>query len=189
MENAITDLKTALKQPVTIFVIVGRFLGYVFILYRPLEGILFSILFDILDFEILSIGNIHWKLYNKIEKPVDYFQYIFMLVPAYYTPVFLPYVILLGIRTMGMGAYYIFNSDRVFIIFPNMAEYFLLFYFIFQRLNINISVVSWQFLAILYIFKLAQEYIMHQKDSNDMGIKLYDFDRKIREKFFTKKVI
>lgn len=155
--------KTIWLNKYVIFVSVMRISGYVYMLYRPLEGILLSMLFDVLDWLILSFGKLPLKEYHNVDKPLDYLQYLFLIPLVFNTYIFDAYILLLAYRTLGQFVVSYFKDRRLYFLFPNFAEYLALAYFLIQRFNWNLELDSIYFIVSLTILKLVQEYWIHVK--------------------------
>ena len=142
-------------------VIILRISVYFLIPFYPLEAIVVSILLDMIDWHILSWGNVTQGLYHKIDKPLDYLQYLFMIPPLLNTPIFIPYIALLVWRTIGHFLYEKFQKRFVFILFPNMGEYIAIVYLISNRFELNINPLAPNIFLLILSFKLAQETWIH----------------------------
>lgn len=155
-------------------------------LFFPFYGMLLSILFDILDWFILSFGRLKREQYDNIDKPLDYLQYSVLIPILINTPILFPYLLLLLYRTIG---YYIvkkFNNEKLYIFFPNLAEYIALLYFFNIEFNLNIEIFSTQIILSLIAIKLFQEYWIHIKPNSyswSLGCKFHDYLDSIKAKF------
>ncbi|MBI2356831.1 hypothetical protein HYV12_02145 [Candidatus Dojkabacteria bacterium] len=154
-------MKSLLGNKYVQFVIFIRVIGYIVILYFPLEGILLSIVLDMLDWHILSWGNIPQRLYHVLDKPLDYIQYLFMIPPLLNTPIFTHYIIFLIWRTIGHIIYTKFKQRFIFIIFPNIAEYLAIVYLLSEKFALNIDSTSFSVILGIVIFKIINEVWIH----------------------------
>ena len=138
------------------------------ILYNPILGVIISILLDIADYYFFSFGRFRLSEYHAMDKPIDYIQYIFMIIPAIDTPILVPYLVLLWWRTVGMVGFELgLIKVKYFILFPNIAEYIFLAYFIIQWLKLDISVFDWYVFIPILLFKLWQEWQLHKPKKSD----------------------
>ena len=139
-----------------------RIIGYFVIFVNPVVGVLLSMFLDIIDGLLFGFGGFSLEEYHRFDKPVDYIQYVFMLIPAYFQPIFTIYVALLLFRTVGMLLYRRYHSRWLFVIFPNVAEYYFLLYFLNQAFGwFTYSGNEVTILLMLYLFKLLHEYYLH----------------------------
>ena len=130
-------------------------------LWYPLEALLASMLLDVLDSFFFAFANFDKKQYHNWDKALDYLHYLILLIVICKSPIFLVAVGLLVFRSIG---HYLFNKTgdhRLFIIFPNIYEYYVLAYLLIIRFDIVLSINSWQIWLGLFLFKLAQEYYVH----------------------------
>ncbi|MCC7290036.1 hypothetical protein IT417_02195 [bacterium] len=146
-----------------VVVVILRVSGYIYMLYRPFEGMLISILFDILDWFILSFGKLPLKKYHEIDKPLDYLQYVFLIPILFHTPIFKVYLLLLGWRTIGYLLSLKLRTTKTYLFFPNFGEYVALIYFTIEKFSLKIDVYSMYILVPLVIGKFCQEYWIHFK--------------------------
>ncbi|KKR06099.1 MAG: hypothetical protein UT34_C0001G0139 [candidate division WS6 bacterium GW2011_GWF2_39_15] len=142
-------------------VIILRLLGYLVIPFKPLEGILLSMFLDCVDWWILSWGGIPKRMYHVLDKPLDYIQYLVMLIPLFHTPIFPAYALLLLWRTIGLIIYTKKHSNKIFALFPNVAELLALIYLISEKFNLNINVLDFKILFLLLVIKVIQEFWLH----------------------------
>lgn len=139
-----------------------RLLSYLSIYITPFWGILLAIYFDAWDWDYLQKYNMpkHW--YHRIDKVVDYVEYLILLPIMYFTPVFYWYLGFLLWRTIGTAWYFFADTkDSIFVFFPNMAEYIALFHFMSETFGLGWNVVSWQWLFGLLVYKTLVELQLH----------------------------
>ncbi len=168
-----------LRNKYVLFVVAMRVSGYIYMLYRPLEGMILSIFLDILDWFILSFGKFKKEDYHKIDKPLDYLQYLFLIPIVFNTYIFEAYMLLLGWRTIGQIIASKTGNRALYFFFPNIAEYLALLYFIKVRFNLNIELDAWFIVAGLITFKLVQEYWIHIKKASHSWHIGIDFRTKV----------
>ncbi|HRI05957.1 MAG TPA: hypothetical protein PLV59_03375 [Candidatus Dojkabacteria bacterium] len=172
------SFKEEWSNPYIRTVILLRIGAYLFIPFYPLEAIALSIILDMLDWHILSWGNVPKEVYHKIDKPLDYIQYIFMIPMLIGTHIFIAYMGLLIWRTIGHYLYSKYQKRFVFILFPNIAEYIAIVYLVSERFHLNIDPLSTQVFTLILIFKLIQEIWIHylaKGSSYDMAKNLKAF--------------
>lgn len=148
-------------KPVRVMFLV-RLLSYLSIYITPFWGMILAIYFDAWDWDYLQKYNMpkHW--YHRIDKVVDYIEYIVILPLMFFTPVFYWYVGFLIWRTLGTLLYFFAKTkDSIFVLFPNVAEYIALFYFMSVTFSLGWNVVSAPWLLGIVIYKLAVELQLH----------------------------
>lgn len=155
-----------ITNPYVILVIVYRIAGYVFMMYRPLEGMIISFIFDMLDWWTFSFGKLPVEIYEDYDKPLDYIQYIFLIPLLYSTPIFLPYMLFLIWRTLGHLVYHKTLNRKFFILFPNIAEYIAFIYFLDLQVPLDLYPLSPLPFAGILLFKLFQEIGLHYSPKN-----------------------
>jgi hypothetical protein len=151
-----------LYLPVAI-IIVMRVGGFLYMFIDPVIGILLSFLFDCLDAFVLYLFDVPYSgHYHKIDKRLDYLQYVLLLPIAWFYPIFNVILIAYIFRTIGDVLVYFTNRRIFFIIFPNFIEYIFLIYLIIDRFSLPINWYSPYILIPLCIFKLVQELLIHK---------------------------
>lgn len=147
--------ETFWKATTVVFLV--RFLCYFLIPFWPVEGMILAIILDILDYQYFAREGIAMDQYRLMDKPIDYLQYLFMIPLAITTPVWTLYWITLLWRTIGSLFKKYTGWKYTYVIFPNMAEYILLIYFMAERFDWNIEVASYEVLLGLLTFKTIIE--------------------------------
>lgn len=150
-----------ITNPYILAVLVMRISGYIFMLFYPFEGLILSLFFDCLDQYFFAWGNIGKEHYHKWDKPIDYLEYPIILYLCLDTQVFPVIIILFAYRTIGHVLYYFRKDDKIFILFPNILEYYFLVYLVITRFNFAININDWRIWLGLIIFKLIQEVYVH----------------------------
>lgn len=130
-------------------------------LFNPFWGIVVSMILDMLDWYILSFAGLKVQQYHDIDKPLDYLQYIFLIPSVFNTSIFEAYIILLAWRTIGQIIFSKSNSHKIFILFPNIAEYLAFLYFFRLEFNLNFQLDEPLIVFGLFLFKLIQECVLH----------------------------
>jgi hypothetical protein len=130
-------------------------------LFNPFWGMVISMVLDMIDWHILGFSGLKHKYYHEIDKPLDYIQYLFLIPLVFNTTIFEPYILLLAWRTIGQVMFSKFNTHRIFILFPNIAEYLAFLYFFRLEFSLNFQLDDPSIVFGLIIFKLAQESILH----------------------------
>lgn len=149
------------KQFGLILVILIRVLSSFLVFWKPIEAIFLSFFLDIIDGTILAYYGWKREEYHRIDKPLDFFHYVLLLIVAMNTSVFFIALLLFIFRMIGHVLFEFSKDDRVFILFPNIFEYYLLLHLIFVKYIPDLSVNRWWILLLLIIFKLCIEIFRH----------------------------
>ncbi len=161
--------KTPLRLLPYIFNLIARIVAPFFIWQSPFWVTIAMIFLDgtdVITFRF-AFSSKRSKLYQTIDKALDYYMYLFLLAYATSTNFFLLLLTLFLARTAGTIIYFIKKDRRIFMLFPNIFE------------NVFIIVVAaltfptlapltegpnfYLALALATVLKLAQEYIIHVK--------------------------
>jgi hypothetical protein len=143
-----------------------------FIFVSPLLTLFISLIVDNIDGQLFYDAGFRWKTYNKVDKFLDYWWYIFILIYFYvYLPqLFLVALILFVIRTVGqvLGVY--LQIEKIYIFFPNILEWFFMLSILLpnQKLEYNLIIATGISLFVEYIihinnFHLISKYIHHRE--------------------------
>ncbi|MCC7304193.1 hypothetical protein IT418_02140 [bacterium] len=139
-----------------------RFLAYFLIYLSPFWGMVLAIYLDTWDWDYLQKYKVSSKWYHRIDKVVDYLEYLVIIPLVIGTPIAELYLLFLAWRTMGMILYFFAEmNSKLFVIFPNMAEYLALLYFASETFGFGWNVTHWQWLLGLLIYKLVFELQFH----------------------------
>lgn len=154
-----------LYNPVVIGVTVVRLAAAVAILFHPLYGLIASLVFDILDAQVLfHVSHITRHEYHLWDKNVDWMAYVTELTVVSSYGYFLPFFLLLFWRFLGQFMFMRFRQTWMFLIFPNFFEaifsWFILAY-IYKDIFGKFYPGVWILLYFFIITKLIQEIILH----------------------------
>lgn len=139
-----------------------RFLAYFLIYLSPVWGMVLAIFLDSWDWDYLEKYKVSKDWYHRIDKVVDYLEYLVIIPLILGTPIASLYMIFLVWRTIGTILYFFAGmKTRLFILFPNVAEYLALAYFISETYQFGWNVTSLPWLVGLLIFKLLMELQLH----------------------------
>jgi hypothetical protein len=133
----------------------------VFMLFRPLTGILLSIVWDIFDTNCFILGNFTRKEYHVFDKILDYIHYLFTLIIAYQLPHF---PMILGwflFRTVGHFVHFFTKDHRIFIVFPNVFEYLVIAELFFMQFSLPYSIQDPKVWGAILVFKVLHEVYVH----------------------------
>ena len=153
-----------------IVVISLRLLVPLHIFKRPLAGGIAAMLLDALDVVIVELfgpGGMG-DHYHSIDKVLDMYYLSLELYVSLSWTERIPRLIsiwLFAYRLVGVVLFEIVGSRWLLFVFPNLFENWFLFVLIvwrfFPRVNLNTWRTAIMWLAILYIPKVLQEYLLH----------------------------
>ncbi len=139
-----------------------RFLGYFAIYISPFWGMVLAIYLDTWDWDYLQKYKVSKLWYHRIDKVVDYIEYLMIIPLVIGTPIAAYYLLFLAWRTVGMILYFYFEvNPKLFVLYPNMSEYIALIYFFAQTFNLSWDITKWQWIVGLLIFKIIIELELH----------------------------
>lgn len=157
-----------------ITVIVLRIVIPLLILKRPLAGGIAAMLLDALDVVIVELfgpGGMG-DHYHSIDKVLDLY---YLGLEAWVSRLWvlpIPRLIslsLFGLRVVGVILFEIIQWRGLLFIFPNLFENWFLFVLVAMRFFPSVRLLTWRqcltWLTILYIPKLAQEYLLHVSEA------------------------
>lgn len=157
-------------------VILLRVLGPLFILKKPFWGFAFAIFLDAVDMELIkALGPvfdanfvIDFAAYHRLDKFLDLFMNSVALYASFsWTEVLAKRTasILYAVRFVGVALFEIFAIKQILFFFPNLFEFFFLFYAYVQRFLPDFRIATGKRLALilflLLVPKLAEEYLLH----------------------------
>lgn len=149
------------------FIIFFRLLSAPLIFISPLSAIILSVFLDIIDADF-AYQVISKKKYELIDKNLDLWWFInIMIYSALNFPDYKIYLLFLFIfRAIGQLIYYLTNSRRILIFFPNFFEW--IFFLIFIGKNyFPIILTTQNYILIslsIVIIKIIQEWFLHVAD-------------------------
>jgi len=154
-----------------IFVILLRLIIPLLIFRRPLLGGVASVLLDAVDANIVRIMGGTFPNYQQLDKYLDTYYLFFEFVVSLgwdHKLAKQTSVILFLYRVVGVVLFEITNTRVFLFFFPNLFEYFFLFFLILKRRYFDSNKVnSWSrmvlIVVLLYILKFPQEYLLHYK--------------------------
>lgn len=149
----------------------------------PTSATLWTFLTDWADGEFFKRAGFTKSRYQTIDKILDYYWYVFILLFILFNPV--PqktlFYFLFGVRTIGQLIYFINRKEEALFFFPNVFE--ILFYvyvlsLVVPRMNEYLYLPKLlSTLAIIIPVVLVREYILHIRKSNlswfFTGVKTY----------------
>lgn len=156
---------TFLKHPVVWIVTIARLLIALYIFVNPLWGVIWSMVADWVDSQILLHGvGITRPQYHLWDKNVDWFAYVVELSVAASYGLYLPFFLLLFWRFIGQFMFMRTQKRWMFVFFPNYFEVAFLWLVIFypqQTMHISITGNAGMWLLLLIVAKEINEIGLH----------------------------
>jgi len=147
-------------------VVIARIVLAPLILLEPLGAIILSFFLDVVDADF-ACAHILKKTYQKVDKIVDYWTYIFQMIFSFLFLTEYKYV-LLGFflwRTLGMIIFLSGKPRKIFFIFANYFENLFLFLFFatyFRNANYLLDRPFFEIiLFLIFVLKIFQEWFIH----------------------------
>ena len=159
------QIKHLSRYPLVWLVTIARILAALYIFIDPLWGLIASLVFDILDGQILLYRvHISMEEYEAFDKPLDWVTYICELWVGARYGLFLPLFLLLFYRFMGQFMYMKTGKRFFFALFPNFFEFAFLWLIIVIPSGTTFDWHAphpWEYLIILLLVKQGQDFFMH----------------------------
>lgn len=151
-------------------VIILRICVPFFIFRNPLIAFIFSLILDQADGQLFYNSGYRWEQYNKIDKVLDYWWYLFILIFLWGRSIFPIAAVLLAYRSIGQFLGIVYNKEEAYLWFPNILEWFFLAQLLFSEINIFVALtisVVWALLVEWGIHKsqahILSKYIFHNE--------------------------
>jgi len=148
------------------------------ILRRPLLGGILAMAIDALDVVIVELfgsGGMG-PHYHSLDKVLDLYYLALEAWVSLSWSARVPRLISIGTftwRVVGVALFEITKTRFVLFLFPNLFENWFLFVLIVWRFFPRVELATWaqclKWLAILYIPKLGQEYLLHVAQAQPWG--------------------
>lgn len=117
------------------FVEVVRFIAPLFIFLNPVIVSIIAFSFDVLDGPIAIQLNFSWKKYNLLDKIMDNWWYLFIVLYMRQTPLYPVFILLWAYRIVGTLLVLKNHQESTYLYFPNILEWFFYIFLLFQLLN------------------------------------------------------
>lgn len=119
-----------------------RILVPLLLFIQPIAAIPLSLFLDAVDGQFFFNSGFKWKIYNLIDKTLDFWWYVFLLAFILFRHPEAAVIagILFLVRSIGQFWGIVFSHERAYIIFPNAFEWFC-FLIILSDLNISSALV------------------------------------------------
>jgi hypothetical protein len=158
--------KIYLKYPLVWVAILSRIFAAAYIYFNPLWGWILSMIFDCTDWWLLKRKpvNVNIEEYHELDKILDNFTYIVMLITGIKYGVFFILSLFFVYRLIG---YYLYTKTKkvsYFVLFPNFFEMMFVWFVIFRIYGItnNMSEIQyWGWFIFMLILKEGHEIFLH----------------------------
>ncbi len=139
-----------------------RILSLLVIIKWPLAGWFIIFFVDTIDYFFALRGGLTYAQYQLVDKSLDILNRFYFVVPAiiFSWPVRDLFLLLFLYRLIGDFLYFMNKSEKYFFLFPNLLEFLLPTYILFNH-DFLLS------LAVSIPLKLAHEYGLHIKNLVD----------------------
>ncbi|HRN70964.1 MAG TPA: hypothetical protein PLS49_07335 [Candidatus Woesebacteria bacterium] len=160
-------------------IIILRVFAALSMFFWPVLGFVFVLTIDFLDGYILKHRcGFSPEQYHRIDKPLDWFDYVVMLIIGLRIEFSSMLIIFFIFRLVGQLFYMRSKNPRYFILFPNLFEVVYLWIVVLKNYSITltISIVIFRLLEELYIHEVLPNYLrkkgeypkfMHRLGYND----------------------
>lgn len=150
-------------------------IGIPFLVFaHPLIALTSSLLLDNIDGQLFYETGAKWSYYNVVDKLLDYWWYIFIVLYLLNTPIFGIAILLFLYRSIGQFIGIVKKDEKIYRWFPNVLEWFFLLYLLLPHLEIYVS------LTISFLWSLFVEWFIHT--SNAHIVSKYIFHHEINWK-------
>lgn len=115
---------------------------YLFV--NPVWAIILSLFFDGIDGQLFYNAGYGFKIYNRADKILDYWWYIYLCVYIFifHEPVFMLALLMFLYRTLGQVIGVITNSEKIYLYFPNFFEWFCILIIAFSAPTVPALLIS-----------------------------------------------
>lgn len=154
------------------FFMVCRLFVPLLIFVNPLIAWVSSLFFDGFDGQLFWESGINWKVYNAVDKVLDYWWYLFILTYFYLeaTEFIVIALALLAYRTLGQVVGVVMSYEKAYLVFPNLYEWFFVF-------AVIVGLGGWLALGLALLTAMFFEWLIHS--SNLHIVSKYIFKREI----------
>lgn len=115
-------------------IVLTRVLSPLIIFVNAPVASVISLLLDICDGPIAYRSKLSWDRYNLIDKILDNLWYIAITAFMFYTPLRYIFLGLLLYRLIALPLVHITKNESLYILFPNILEWWFYFYLIYPAL-------------------------------------------------------
>lgn len=136
---------------------IGRLCIPLLIFAYPLLAELLSLTLDQTDGQLFYQLGYKWKTYNTIDKMLDFWWYIFILLFLRGSHIFLIASMLFLWRMIGQVWGIVGKNETIYIFFPNLLEWVFVQYVLFPHMSILIMIL------ISGVWSLFLEWAIHKK--------------------------
>jgi len=134
-----------------------RLIVPIFIFFQPLFVFIVFTFLDLIDYGFLKTLRITERKYHLIDKPLDLYSQLFMMLYGLRTEYSILFLSLFIYRALGTAAFLITDRHLFLLIFPNLIEVIFLSYVLLSYFDLNFL----QLFGILVALKMVQEFLLH----------------------------
>lgn len=157
--------------------IILRLLTGFLVFLNPLAFFIAYLVIDYIDFIPCINWNFKRMVYQKIDKALDYYAYVFMVLYSATTPYSIIMLLLLLHRGLGLLLFYLTNKKKYLFLFPNLIEPFFAAILFSNFTKIDPRIIFFGLLPLKFI----QEKYLHLNKENILRVVEFGFNRnKIR---------
>ena len=156
-----------------------RLVGPFLIFFNPLLASALSLIFDEADFYLFYKSGYKLIYYHIIDKLLDYWWYIFILIYSLGQPINNFVIILFIYRSLGQFLSIISRNEKLLLLFPNILERYFNIYILLLYLGVSkLSLGNWNItlLALGTIIAFYIEWINHIKKPYYITKKIFKVD-------------
>lgn len=107
-------------------VLVLRIIHPFFLFSYPILTTIAGLILDQIDGQLFFESGYTWEVYNRIDKALDYWLYVFIIIffatkIQYLLPIAL---VLLAYRTIGQILGIVYSKESAYLLFPNVFQWF-----------------------------------------------------------------
>ncbi len=143
-------------------IIILRVFAALSMFFWPVLGFVFVLTMDFVDGYILKHRcGFSPEPYHRIDKPLDWFDYVVMLIVGLRIEFSILLIIFFIFRLVGQFFYMKTKNPRYFIVFPNLFEIVYLWIVVlkFHSIALTVFIVIFRLLEELYIHDVLPNYL------------------------------
>lgn len=138
-----------------------RIAGYVYMLYSPFYGFLYSLFLDWIDWYILIWFGVKKEFYHTLDKPLDYLLYVFFIPILINSPIFPLYIGAMIYRAVGYLFYYATKNRKFFVLFADIPQVIIMLHFLKLYLIPDLNIFDIRLLMLVIPLKMFEELFHH----------------------------
>ena len=128
------------------------------IFIQPLLALGTSLVLDAIDGQLFFNAGYRWEQYNRVDKILDYWWYICIIIFFWSSALFIPALLFFIFRSIGQALGIILKKEKIYVLFPNILEWFFLLSILFPSVTLGIQI------GISIIMAICVEFFIHVKN-------------------------